>query len=340
MIEENEYTGMDLERSISGQGSGIDEGYSFSQTNKSIEISFPIPPGCDALQISSFFDPSKKSICYGLTGQPPVICGILWDTASIQNETLYTNVYRIIFNKHNENTWPIFISSPSSQGIDPKSEFMLGVLEDTQNCYSKALTYYQQSASNGFLHAKLLLADNYLSVYNNYNLPHDPSLAANLYLEVFSSPNAKQLRTPDLAIHIFHLLESLNRSTDLREFLEKNIEFSQIRFEYAKLLSPLSKSKYDRKFFNPEIAVKHLLILEKEKNLDAMELLAEHFDNGCGITKNREKSKELKDEIKKIDPKRYIQEKNNNFAKNMIVSSLIITGIGIATFLVLKKRSH
>ena len=184
MLEEVPYTGMDLERSISSQPTGINEGYCFYQSDKTIEVTFPVPSGCVLQEISSSFDASKKSICYGLNGKPPAICGILWDNASIKTSILYTDVYKIVFNKHDEKTWPLFISSPSSQGIDPKSEFMLGVFEDAQNSYSKALQYYQHSASQGFLHAKLLLADNYLSSYNNYNLPHDPSNTTNLYLEV------------------------------------------------------------------------------------------------------------------------------------------------------------
>lgn len=327
---------LDLERAITGTTTGINEGYTFIQTESTIEISFPLLEDCVASNINKIIDTATQGIWIGQKDKDPIICGIMWGHAYLEKETQLTNSIKYIFRKNNE-TWPLFISSPSPQGIDPKSEFMLGVYEDSRTSPEKAILHYQEAARRGFLHAKILLADNYLSQINLYNLPRDPLAASNIYLEVFDSPKIGKLRTTLFAVKVAQLLNSLNREEDYFSFLQKNRDIPEIQFKLAQFLSPLTSKNHHQ---NAEEAVRELQILADHKYLDAIQLLADHYESGCGIERNLQKSAELRATLYSLDPSRKIEKEEHGFAKNILLSSLLLIATGTATFLFLKRKRH
>ena len=106
---------------------------------------------------------------------------------------------------------------------------------------------------------------------------------------------------------------------------------------YAKMLSPLS----DKEGNQPELAVEYLNDLSKENDVEAIELLANHYSKGIGVKKDIKHSKELIKRINEIDPNYRKDNKISGIATNILVTIVLSSiFIGAASFVWYKKRKN
>lgn len=317
---------MDLEHVASP--SGINEGYTFSQTVSNISLTFPIPNNCDPSHIECVFNPHEKSILAGIKGQEPILCGEMWSSTFNMKQTMTPTNYKIDLQKDEHSIWPLFILKPSIKGIDPKSQFIVGIYQDALGSPQEAYDHYCKAMERGYIPAKILVADILLSETNPYDIHQNIEEAIQI-LE--SIPFEK--RNDSITIRLANALVQIGKQKESIQVLKDAADSSSIiRLELALRLSPLSqfKGKY------PDEAVRHLEILAQDNNECAIELLCLHNLKGCGTNKNKTRAKLLDSQLCNLNPNRVPLFKQRGFATNAAITlSISASLIGAAAGVVL-----
>ena len=314
---------MEIERTISCEG--IPDGYSFEQTRSNIVLKFPIPKSCDSSMVEfSIFD---GSILAGIKGSEPLICGVMFGSIIRENhDYLVDGMFKIDLKKADSQVWPVLIIKPSNQGIDPKSQFLLGVYNDALGNEAEAFSLILQSAQRNYFPAQIFVADIFLSDTNPYGVKKDPIKAIH-FLESISPEKLTENISLTLAnahISIGQRLEGMNVLKSIAKWSET------AKLQLAKMMSPIS----DVNGKQPVEAVDLLESLSNFGNIEALDLLSKHYSKGIGVKKDKNRSKELEQRIRDLDPNYFKESKFSGIAKNVLVATLISTAlIGAASLI-------
>lgn len=303
---------MDLEQCL--QLDQYPDQYSFKQTLSTITIFF------SALNQSSVevnIDLSELSICAGIKGKPPSVCGTMFSRSYRHEESFTDGVFKITFSKENNEIWPIFIIDQSlTHGIDPKSQFLLGFYKISTLSEESAFPYFKDSADRGFIPAQICVADILMSDTNPYDVPKDVDTA----IRILDSIPIER-RTSSIAINLSNALLEQRRPEEARHTLEISAEnFPDVKLSLVKMISPIfNKSGNDDDAVS---AVNYLESLVNHGNAEAMKLLSMHLVKGKGIAKNKQRAIELEREAHTIDPKIPIELTDHTVASNLMISGL------------------
>ena len=90
---------IDLERAIAGP-CGIDEGYTFSQTETTITITFKIPESILTPTAYCTINHFEGTIIAGIKGKAPSVCGKIWGRTSNEKQTIYKNALSVEIKKN------------------------------------------------------------------------------------------------------------------------------------------------------------------------------------------------------------------------------------------------
>jgi hypothetical protein len=135
----------------------ISEGYSFTDTDTEVCGSFPVPDSVDPSSLFYRYDSATRSLSAVYPKHPPAICGILF--ADIENYRFVRRVDNLlILQESTPRQWPFLVSSASSDGIDSKFLFVLGLKDAMEGRSGDAFSKFDRAADQGFAHAQLLVA--------------------------------------------------------------------------------------------------------------------------------------------------------------------------------------
>lgn len=310
---------MDLERSIGGP-KGIPDRYSFTQTPTKCIITFPIPP---RTKIQCLIDQSENSIFAISDETEPVVSGITYGKFYKASSGPVNNVFTIELYKEVHSPWPILISRPCSHGIDMKSVYTLGISYDAIGKSKEAFEKYKDSADRGYVPAKVLMADIYLSDINNYGVTKNIDIGLQ-YLE--SIPIDK--RSVEVTKHISNIYHDMKKEKEscnaIRSAIVHN-NSSELKLLLARKLSPITKGTGEA-----EEAVSLLEDLASEYNTEAMQFLALHLARGCGTKKNKQRAKEIDAKACELDPTLKPIYGTGGIGTNIAIASLV-TGAFVGT---------
>lgn len=319
---------MDLEKCL--QLDQYPDQYSFTQTLSAITISFP------ALNQSSVevnIDLSESSICAGIKGNPPSVCGIMFSRSYRHEESFADGVFKITFSKENNEIWPVLIIEQSlTHGIDPKSQFLLGFYKISTLSEESAFSYFKDSADRGFIPAQICVADILMSDTNPYDVPKDVDAAISI---LDSIPIDR--RTSNIAINLSNALVEQKRPEEARHTLEISAEkFPDVKLSLVKMISPITnKNANDNDAIS---AVNYLESLVGQRNAEAMKLLSMHLAKGKGVAKNKQRAIELEREANSIDPRIPIELSDHSVASNLMISGLASAAV-LGLFLLAYHRN-
>ncbi|KAH0787108.1 hypothetical protein GPJ56_009106 [Histomonas meleagridis] len=320
---------MEIERTISSEG--IPDGYSFEQTRSNIILKFQVPRSYDLSMIEfSIYD---GTIIAGIKGSEPLICGKMFGSIIRENHYITDGMFRIDIKKADSQIWPVFIINPSDQGIDPKSQFILGVYNDALGNENEAFSNIYQSAQRNYFPAQIFVSDIFLSDANPYGVKKDPVKA----IQFLESISPEKL-TENISLTLANAHLSIGQRSEAMNVLRSISRSSQIaKLQLAKMMSPIA----DVNGQQPEEAVKLLESLSNEGNLEALELLSKHYLKGIGVKKDKNRSREIEQRIREIDPKYFPESKFSGTAKNVLVAACISTVlIGAVTLIRIWRQQN
>jgi hypothetical protein len=313
---------------------GIDEGYTFAQTDHQITVTFEVPDGVDSSSLEYRYNNQTRAILVNFPNHPPIICGILFaDTAEPRVDPL-TNT--ITLNKIGDHLWDFLISGPSDDGIDAKSLFVLGLSDALNGNCRQAFTRFRAAAEQGFVYAKLLVASILARAENKfghdlseYGVEEDTAEALRL-LE--SIPEGRL--TPAIRIPLSHLFFTAGAIEKARRVLEGGAETDcAVRFALANLLSQWPEQTEDVK---REI-VRHLEFLAAHNDKRAIHRLAACYAEGRGVPRNEARATELADRAKRLDPSlpSPFEERGSRKAVVITIAAVVVVALG---FIILRTR--
>ncbi|OHT11433.1 hypothetical protein TRFO_19064 [Tritrichomonas foetus] len=323
---------MDLEQ-ILGLNEYKDQ-YNFTQTDKSITITFPaIDPNLVDINI----DHSDSSIIAGMKGFPPAVCGTMYAKSYRHEVKNVKGNVKIILHKEMNEYWPLFIISSSSRGIDPKSLFMIGYYKISTFDEESAFNYFKEASDCGYLPAQLCVADILLSDTNPYDVPKDVDEAIRILKSI-----PLNRRSPKVTICLSDALLTQENQLEARHVLEESAETgSEVKIKLVKMISPI----FNKNGTNEDAtqAVNYLLPMAIEQNNpEALKLLSQHVAKGKGIQKDYAKAIEYEQIAHSIDPKIPIELKENAVLKNLLIvgltSAIVIGTFGLSLYRDRKKR--
>jgi hypothetical protein len=308
---------------------GIDEGYRFAQTDDQVTVTFSLPDGIDLSSLALRYNPSDRSIYVGFPGQLPIICGLLFAEAS-EPQLDQSAGGRLIIAKATAEAWDCLISAPSSDGIDAKSVFILGLRDALNGNCREALVKFQRSAEMGYIHAKLFIASILLGAENTFG--HDMSeygLEGNAVeaAQLLQSIPTDRITAP-IRIQLSHLLFTSGSIAEARQVLVDAVEESPaVRLALANLLSQWPEQ-------TPEVQkemVAHLEVLALQNEPRAIHWLARCYAEGRGIKKDARRARKLADQARALDPTlpNPVEEQGLSRTAVAAVAGVIALGVGI-----------
>ena len=313
---------MDLERSVAGKA-GIPELYKFTQTLTTCTITFKV--SCPRPQIT--INQEESTILVVEQDKNLVICGVTYGKFFKNSTTNVENEYTITLSKEERTIWPLLINRPSSHGIDRKSLFVLGLEKDASGDYKSAFQYWLDAANQGFIAAKLLVADILMSDINNYDVSKDVDRGISLLTSI---PIEKQ--NTDIILCLAHALIDQKKKQEaadrIRMYLQVHDD-NTVRLALVDMLSPFGAGLLNY----PEEAVYHLQILADRKNAQATRLLAQHYYKGIGVKSDKKKARELDQKACEINPEftpMYQKGIGQNIAIAAGVSTLFVGACAMA----------
>lgn len=305
---------------------GVPEGYIFNQTDSSVIVQFDVPLSLsNSLYVKVSSD--GQSICAGVTGESPIVCGTLFDRIDSHTYVVKNSTCRISLEKSVEKPWNLLISGECEAGIDPKSLFMLGVDAEFSENKERAWDCYMRAAESGYLTAKLLVVHALSDENNKYGVLCDNN-AVIAHLESVPSDSMN----PFLSMFFAEALIKAGRKSQAREVLSGAAEKSQ---KARLMLTTLLDSMYDESGEVAKERVHHLTILANCGDTDAMELLAMCYAHGNGVAKNLDRAKELIENAGKdvrID---------TGLSKEVpIIAGIIVCGVVVGAVLAIAMRKN
>jgi hypothetical protein len=202
----------DLEHCICDEG--ISDGYTFDQNDSLIVITFPVPDCTVRSSIVCDISCGDRSIEAGVSFCAPAVCGTMFGSVFNPQVDVFARFCRVRLTKSAPSDWPVFISAPSSRGIDPKSLFMLGVLADAAARPRHAWSRFVEAADRGYVPAQMLLACCLLNDTNPYQVPRD--VARGIAILEAIPPNRL---TDDVRVALAGALTAGGRGADARAVL-------------------------------------------------------------------------------------------------------------------------
>ena len=322
---------MDLEHSV--LPNGLSHGYAFTQSGETVTVRIPISVDIPESDVVFEYSSNDNSIFCGLRSDPiPLLCGVLSYPVTDASHSVGNGQCNITLQKSGgPRTWPMLISGPSSHGIDPKSEFLLGLNSDAHQDFTAAWDHFTRSAEVGFFPARLLAADVYASDDNPYGVEHNIDESIRILLGLF-----EETRKPGVAVKAAKALIGENRYDEAVSILEQ-ADSNESRLMLATLLSPLFG-----KLNKPERAVAIFEELVAQGDPKAMRRLAKHLEVGCGTAIHKERAKELLSRAQAIDGEEpetvEVTDKWGPIFLGVTVgAALLSVGIGVYTFVSRKK---
>ena len=319
---------MDLEKCI--QLDQYPDQYSFNQTLSTITVFFP---ASNQSSVEVNIDLSESSICAGIKGSQPSVCGIMFSRSYRHEESFLDGIFKITFSKENNEIWPVFIINQSlSHEIDPKSQFLLGFYKISTLSEESAFSYFKKSADRGFIPAQICVADILMSDTNPYDIPKDIDAA----IQILDTIPIER-RTSRVAINLSNALLEQKRPDEAHQTLEISAEkFPEVKLTLVKMISPITnKGGNDDDAIS---AVNYLESLVSRGNAEAMKLLSMHLAKGKGISKNKQRAIELEREAHSIDPKIPIELTDHSVASNLMISGLASAAL-LGLFMLAYRRN-
>lgn len=319
---------MDLEKCI--QLDQYPDQYSFKQTLSTITVFFP---AISQSSVEVNIDLSDSSICAGIKGSNPSVCGIMYSRSYRHDESYSDGIYKITFSKENNEIWPIFIINPSTlHGVDPKSQFLLGFYKISTLSEESAFSYFKEASDRGFIPAQICVADILMSDTNPYDVPKDVDSA----IQILESIPIER-RTSRVAIHLSDALLEQKKPGEARHALEVSAEkFPEVKLSLIKMISPITNKNAIET--DAVSAVNYLESLVSRGNAEAMKLLSMHLAKGKGIAKNKERAIELEKEAHSIDPKIPIELTDHTVATNLFISGMASAAL-VGLFMLAYRRN-
>lgn len=320
----------DLEHCICDEG--IPDGYTFDQNDSVIAITFPVPEGTARSAIVLDVSSGERTIEAGLAGSDPAVCGTMFSSVFNPLFDLSARFCRVRLTKSNPADWPVFISSPSSRGIDAKSLFMLGVLDDAAARPAHAWSRFIEAADRGYVPAQLLLACCLLNDANPYQVSRD--VARGIQILESIPPD----RLPDDArVALAGALAGSGRAGDARAVLAACAPTCiEAKLTLVELLEGARE---------PGAAAQIVEILEdlvRRRSAVAAHKLAGCYAAGKGVRKDAQRARELSELACGLDKALAPVVVDGGTGANMLATgtaTLLFIGFFLGLWLFAKRRS-
>ena len=318
---------MDLERSIGGRR-GVPELYQFTQTPTTCVISFTVKPGVKP-QVT--INSADSTILVIGENNSLIVCGVTYGKFFKNTYTVSNNIYTITLFKEERVTWPLLIIKHSSHGIDMKSLYVIGLSEDASGNYKSAFEYYKKAAKEGFIPAKVLVADILMSDINNYDVERNVDEGISLLESI-----PVERMTTEVVLCLTRTLISKERKEEAARIFKNYLSIKDdhtVAIEYAHHLSPFA----DGTMKNPEEAVMILQGLSEKENTEAMRLLAQHYYKGVGVKADKKLAKELDQRACEINEELTPLYGKKGIGKNIAIAAGVST-VFVGAFAAIYKR--
>lgn len=254
-----------------------------------IEFHFPgtFNPDC----VESKLNNNKTALMVSFAGNPPIVCGALFGTASGIEISLKEQTYSIVITKNQNEKWPILIKMvhPDYQTIDPKSAFIcyqeLCSLPDDKTSQNLAIQFLEKSANAGYLNALQILGQIYLNTEDHYAEG-----------AVLLKHGADKYKDPICCYHIGLVCVSHIDEIDAGiQYLTRSAEggYGMANFTLGQIYSPISNIKYEHK--DGAKAMQYFKSVPEENITPALLTeMAQFYEQGIGVEKDEKKAEELR----------------------------------------------
>ena len=321
---------LDLEHSI--LPAGFSHGYSFQQINEKILVRITLDRGTRNSDVLFEYSPDTNSIFCSLKGQQvPLLCGKLsYPVQDVAHKVEDSQCEITMRKAGGTKSWAMLISDASDRGIDPKSQFLLGIKADAERNFQLAWRQFQGASDAGYFPARLLVADVYASADNPYGVAVDIEKSIGMLSELF-----EETKRSEIAIKAAKLLVMQERYDDATSILEKALSHDA-RLMLAELLSPLFGPLNE-----PERAVEIFEDLARQNHPKAMRRLAKHHTVGCGVPINKNRAKSLLSAARCLDGEEpETIEVSSRWAGFFIGFSVaaVALSVGIGVYTAISKR--
>jgi hypothetical protein len=313
---------LDIEHQMDPEG--ITEGYSFDQTETTITISFPVPPGSSLSDLVYSVDLESRSIVAGVKDSAPSVCGVMAGAVAEAAFALSASAFTIALRKASPGIWPVFVARPSPAGIDAKSLYVLAMASEAEGRACEAWAQLQMAADRLYAPAQLEVALALTSADNRFGVAPDAGRAAAL-LRAIPAPAAGRA----VQIALCNALLAGGRDAEAAEVLRAVRDLTDDeRLDLVQLL--------DRGAGNDGEVVAHLRLLAERGVPQAMWKLAQRMLAGRGVPADRRAALELARRAIALDPD--IAFGPAELGTGVAVLALLLIALGIGLWFLLRRR--
>jgi hypothetical protein len=272
-------------------------GYDFQQIPRDMII-IKVPRAADVTtdEIRFEFDPVENSVFLRTHHHRPLLCGRLFDTIKSIKHEVSSNLITVTALKSHSQHWPRCIAGPSSEGIDSKSEFLLGLDADSRGCYAEAWAHFWNAAQSDYCPALLFVADTCSMPSNPYRVSPDLDQSIRIYTDLYA-----RFPIPEIGVRAAMALKERNRFFEARILLEN----CSGRDDNAKFVLGLMLSPIYGKLDDPVAAIEIFRSLAARDHPAAIRCLAKHYELGNGIVADQHQAKVLLERAAQIDGNRF-----------------------------------
>lgn len=309
-------------------------GYSFTEIdNSQIEVKYEFPSAISESDINFNFNKENNSINLSIKNQAnPILCGVLYHqvnkVTTSHTETEYT--INIEINPTEDEEWDLLIKSPSDEGIDAKSEFLLGAEANNNEDYEKAFQYISSSAEKQYIPAMEALIDIYSTEESPYKEHYNLEDCTNVLKKMFDLTE-----DPDAGMRLANIYKSLKKPEEAKEVLQKCAEKSN----EAKLQLAILLSRLTGELDETERAIELLRELAADHMIEAISALITHLEKGYGTPLDDNEIKRLRNDLLNIKRKQIGEKYKNVFIGCAVAAAVTCaTLIGVAIFK--RRRNH
>lgn len=307
-------------------------GYLFAEIdNSQIEVKYEISSTVPESDIIFTYNKESNSIYLSVKNQPnPILCGVLLHPVNSVTSVPNEHIIIIEINPNEKEEWGLLIKSPSDEGIDPKSEFLLGAEANNNQDYEKAFQYISSSAEKQYIPAMEALIDIYSTEESPYKSHYNLEDCINVLKKLFDLTE-----DPEAGMRLANIYKSLKRPEEAKEILTRCADTSND----AKLSLAILLSHLTGEFDETEKAIQLLRELAADHMIEAISALITHLEKGYGTPLDDNEIKRLRNELLNIKRKQIGEKYKNVFIGCAVVAATTCAVIvGIALFR--KRRSH